>query len=155
MQLPQASGLQRTEEVTARVGKLLGEYPEVVSCTGINGYSVMEGGELSNAATLLLFYRIGNFVREKGKARSTSSTISMCVRKNRRSCCICRESSVDFGAGSKRRIGFGIAGYSESGNNRTRKCGRCLVDGGAGHSRVGYGEQFFSGKFSPILFERR
>lgn len=73
VQLPQASGLQRTEEVTARVGKLLGEYPEVVSCTGINGYSVMEGGELSNAATL--FVVLQNWELRKGKGKSTFDII--------------------------------------------------------------------------------
>lgn len=73
VQLPQASGLQRTEEVTARVGKLLGEYPEVVSCTGINGYSVMEGGELSNAATL--FVVLQNWELRKGKGKSAFDII--------------------------------------------------------------------------------
>ncbi len=73
VQLPQASGLQRTEEVTARVGKLLGEYPEVVSCTGINGYSVMGGGELSNAATL--FVVLQNWELRKGKGKSAFDII--------------------------------------------------------------------------------
>ena len=73
VQLPQASGLQRTEEVTARVGKLLGEYTEVVSCTGINGYSVMEGGELSNAATL--FVVLQNWELRKGKGKSAFDII--------------------------------------------------------------------------------
>ncbi len=73
VQLPQASGLQRTEEVTACVGKLLGEYPEVVSCTGINGYSVMEGGELSNAATL--FVVLQNWELRKGKGKSAFDII--------------------------------------------------------------------------------
>lgn len=73
VQLPQASGLQRTEEVTARVGKLLGEYPEVVSCTGINGYSVMEGCELSNAATL--FVVLQNWELRKGKGKSAFDII--------------------------------------------------------------------------------
>lgn len=73
VQLPQVSGLQRTEEVTARVGKLLGEYPEVVSCTGINGYSVMEGGELSNAATL--FVVLQNWELRKGKGKSAFDII--------------------------------------------------------------------------------
>lgn len=73
VQLPQASGLQRTEEVTARVGKLLGEYPEVVSCSGINGYSVMEGGELSNAATL--FVVLQNWELRKGKGKSAFDII--------------------------------------------------------------------------------
>ena len=73
VQLPQASGLQRTEEVTARVGKLLGEYPEVVSCTGINGYSVMGGGELSNATTL--FVVLQNWELRKGKGKSAFDII--------------------------------------------------------------------------------
>ena len=73
VQLPQASGLQRTEEVTARVGKLLGEYPEVVSCTGIKGYSVMEGGELSYAATL--FVVLQNWELRKGKGKSAFDII--------------------------------------------------------------------------------
>lgn len=73
VQLPQASGLQRTEKVTARVGKLLGEYPEVVSCTGINGYSVMGGGELSNAATL--FVVLQNWELRKGKGKSAFDII--------------------------------------------------------------------------------
>ena len=73
VQLPQASGLQRTEEVTTRVGKLLGEYPEVLSCTGINGYSVMEGGELSNAATL--FVVLQNWELRKGKGKSAFDII--------------------------------------------------------------------------------
>ena len=136
MQLPQASGLQRTEEVTARVGKLLGEYPEVVSCTGINGYSVMEGGELSNAATL--FVVLQNWELRKGKGKSTFDIIDdFNVRAQK------IEEAVVYAVNPPSISGLGVSGglalelqdIRNLGNNRTRKCGRCLVDGGAGHSR--------------------
>ncbi len=51
VQLPPASSLERTQEVGKQINALLDTYPEVKDYIGISGFSVMGGGEQSNAAT--------------------------------------------------------------------------------------------------------
>lgn len=50
-QLPPAASLPRTQEVSRKINKILDSYPEVKTYMGISGFSVMGGGELSNAGT--------------------------------------------------------------------------------------------------------
>ena len=51
VQLPAASSLERTEAVGKQVDAILMEFPEIKTFLGVNGFSVMGGGELPNAAT--------------------------------------------------------------------------------------------------------
>ena len=51
VQLPAASSLERTEVVGKQIDAILMQYPEIKTFLGVNGFSVMGGGELPNAAT--------------------------------------------------------------------------------------------------------
>lgn len=51
VQLPAASSLERTELVGKQIDAILMQYPEIKTFLGVNGFSVMGGGELPNAAT--------------------------------------------------------------------------------------------------------
>ena len=51
VQLPAASSLERTEVVGKQIDAILMQYPEIKTFLGVNGFSVMRGGELPNAAT--------------------------------------------------------------------------------------------------------
>ena len=51
VQLPAASSLERTEMVGKQIDAILMQYPEIKTFLGVNGFSVMGGGELPNAAT--------------------------------------------------------------------------------------------------------
>ncbi|MBQ8423376.1 MAG: multidrug efflux RND transporter permease subunit [Coprobacter sp.] len=73
VQLPPAASLQRTEAVTARIGKLLEKYPAVKYYTTINGFSIMEGGNASNGATL--FVVLENWKQRKSKAESVFAIV--------------------------------------------------------------------------------
>ncbi len=68
VQLPPAASLQRTEAVTAAIGRILNAYPEVESYTTINGFSIMESGNASNGATL--FVVLENWKKRKAKNES-------------------------------------------------------------------------------------
>ena len=46
VQLPPASSLERTQNVGKQVEKILSSYPEVKTYLGVNGFSIMGGGEL-------------------------------------------------------------------------------------------------------------
>ncbi|MDQ9752947.1 efflux RND transporter permease subunit, partial [Acinetobacter baumannii] len=51
VQLPPAASLERTCRVGEQLDSLLATYPEVETYLGVNGFSIMGGGKLSNAAT--------------------------------------------------------------------------------------------------------
>ena len=65
VQLPAASSLERTEEVGKQIDDILKQYPEVKTFLGVNGFSVMGGGELPNAATY--FVGLKNWKERPGK----------------------------------------------------------------------------------------
>lgn len=65
VQLPPASSLERTQEVGKQINALLDTYPEVKDYIGISGFSVMGGGEQSNAATYFVVLKTGMSVRGK------------------------------------------------------------------------------------------
>lgn len=54
VQLPPASSLERTQAVGKQINKILDSYPEIKDYIGISGFSVMGGGEQSNAATYFI-----------------------------------------------------------------------------------------------------
>lgn len=74
VQLPPASSLERTQAVGKQINALLDSYPEVKNYIGISGFSVMGGGEQSNAATY--FVVLNNWKERKGKAHTASAIVN-------------------------------------------------------------------------------
>lgn len=64
-QLPPAASLNRTEAVGKQIDKILDSYPEIKTYIGVNGFSIMGGGELSNAGTYFVILK--NWNDEKAK----------------------------------------------------------------------------------------
>ena len=54
VQLPPASSLSRTEAVAAKVEKIITSYPEVKTNISISGFSIMNSGRQSNAASIFV-----------------------------------------------------------------------------------------------------
>ena len=73
VQLPPASSLERTQAVGKQINALLDTYPEVKNYIGISGFSVMGGGEQSNAATY--FVVLKNWNERKGKKHTASAVV--------------------------------------------------------------------------------
>ena len=74
VQLPAASSLERTEEVGKQIDDILKQYPEVKTFLGVNGFSVMGGGELPNAATY--FVVLKNWKERPGKEHSAQAVVN-------------------------------------------------------------------------------
>lgn len=74
VQLPPAASLERTEAVGQQINKILSSYPEVQNFIGISGFSVMGGGEQSNAGTYFVILK--NWDERKGKAHSAQSVVN-------------------------------------------------------------------------------
>lgn len=66
-QLPPASSLARTEAVTAKIEKILDSYPEVKTNIAISGFSILNNGEQSNAASIFVVLRDWKERKEKGQ----------------------------------------------------------------------------------------
>ncbi len=73
IQLPPAASLGRTEAVTRRVEKILASYPEVKTNISISGFSIMNGGEQSNAASI--FVVLKDWKERKGKEHSVTAIV--------------------------------------------------------------------------------
>lgn len=73
VQLPPAASLSRTEAVVSRVEKILATYPEVRTNISISGFSIMNSGEQSNAATI--FVVLEDWKKRRGKEHSASSVV--------------------------------------------------------------------------------
>lgn len=73
-QLPPAASLPRTQEVSRKINKILDSYPEVKTYMGISGFSVMGGGELSNAGTY--FVVLKNWNERKGKGHTAQDVVT-------------------------------------------------------------------------------
>lgn len=73
-QLPPASSLNRTEAVSKQINRILDSYPEVKTYIGINGFSIMGGGELSNAGTYFVILK--NWKERKGKEHTAQSVVN-------------------------------------------------------------------------------
>ena len=71
VQLPAAASLSRTEAVTAKVEKILASYPEVETDIAVSGFSIMNNGEQSNAASI--FVVLKDWKERKGKAHSAAA----------------------------------------------------------------------------------
>ena len=73
VQLPPASSLERTQAVGKQINKILDSYPEVKDYIGISGFSVMGGGEQSNAATYFIVLK--NWNERKGKKHTAEAVV--------------------------------------------------------------------------------
>ncbi len=73
VQLPAASSLERTEAVGKQVDAILMEFPEIKTFLGVNGFSVMGGGELPNAATY--FVVLKDWKERRGKEHSAQAVV--------------------------------------------------------------------------------
>ena len=73
-QLPPAASLNRTEAVGKQIDKILDSYPVVKSYIGVNGFSIMGGGELSNAGTYFVILK--NWNERKGKEHTASAVVN-------------------------------------------------------------------------------
>ncbi len=74
IQLPPAASLERTQEVGKQVDKILSTYPEIKTYMGVSGFSIMGGGEQSNAATY--FVVLKNWDERKGKQHSAQAIVN-------------------------------------------------------------------------------
>lgn len=73
-QLPPAASLNRTEAVGKQIDKILDSYPEIKTYIGVNGFSIMGGGELSNAGTYFVILK--NWNERKGKEHTASAVVN-------------------------------------------------------------------------------
>ena len=89
VQLPAASSLERTEAVGKQIDAILMRYPEIKTFLGVNGFSVMGGGELPNAATY--FVVLKNWKERPGKEHSAQAVVE---RFNREAYALVQEAQV-------------------------------------------------------------
>lgn len=89
VQLPNAASLERTQETTAKITGYLDTYPEVKTYIVINGYSMLQSGNLSNGATI--FVMLKNWKDRKGKNETASAIID---RLNRQAALDIQEATV-------------------------------------------------------------
>ena len=89
VQLPAASSLERTEEVGKQIDALLKQAPEVKTFLGVNGFSVMGGGELPNTATY--FVVLKDWKDRPGKEHSARAVVD---RFNRQAYGVVQEAQV-------------------------------------------------------------
>lgn len=74
VQLPPAASLERTQAVGQQVNDILATYPEVENYIGISGFSIMGGGEQSNAATY--FVVLKPWGDRKGKEHTAAAVVN-------------------------------------------------------------------------------
>lgn len=72
-QLPAAASLSRTEAVARKIDKILSTYPEVKTNISISGFSIMNNGEQSNAASV--FVVLKDWKERQGTAHSASAIV--------------------------------------------------------------------------------
>ena len=89
VQLPAASSLERTEAVGKQIDAILKQYSEIKTFLGVNGFSVMGGGELPNAATY--FVVLKNWKERPGKEHSAQAVVN---RFNREAYALVQEAQV-------------------------------------------------------------
>ena len=68
VQLPPASSLSRTEEVAAKVERIITSYPEVKTNISISGFSIMNSGRQSNAASIFVVLKDWSLRKKKSES---------------------------------------------------------------------------------------
>lgn len=89
VQLPAASSLDRTQMVGKQIDAILEQYPEVKTFLGVNGFSIMGGGQLPNAATY--FVVLKNWKERAGKEHTVQAVVD---RFNRQAYGMIQEAQV-------------------------------------------------------------
>ena len=74
VQLPPASSLSRTEAVAAKVEDIVSQYPEVKTNISISGFSIMNNGRQSNAASV--FVVLKDWSLRKKKSESAADVVA-------------------------------------------------------------------------------
>lgn len=73
VQLPPASSLSRTEAVAAKVEEIVASYPEVKTNVSISGFSILNNGRQSNAASV--FVVLKDWSKRKKKSESAAALV--------------------------------------------------------------------------------
>ncbi len=73
VQLPPAASLSRTEAAAAKVEKIVSSYPEVKTNISISGYSILNNGQQSNAASV--FVVLKDWSERKGKEQKAAAIV--------------------------------------------------------------------------------
>ena len=73
VQLPPASSLSRTEAVASKVENIIKSYPEVKTNISISGFSIMNNGRQSNAASV--FVVLKDWSERKSKEQSAAAVV--------------------------------------------------------------------------------
>ncbi|MBR6691451.1 MAG: efflux RND transporter permease subunit [Bacteroidaceae bacterium] len=68
IQLPPASSLSRTESVAAQVEDIISSYPEVKTNISISGFSILNSGRQSNAASVFVVLKDWSERKKKGES---------------------------------------------------------------------------------------
>lgn len=68
VQLPPASSLSRTEAVAGKVEDIVSQYPEVKTNISISGFSIMNNGRQSNAASVFVVLKDWSLRKKKGES---------------------------------------------------------------------------------------
>ena len=68
IQLPPASSLSRTESVAAQVEDIISSYPEVKTNISISGFSILNSGRQSNAASVFVVLKEWSERKKKGES---------------------------------------------------------------------------------------
>jgi hydrophobe/amphiphile efflux-1 (HAE1) family protein len=68
VQLPPASSLSRTEAVAAKVENIISSYPEVKTNISISGFSIMNNGRQSNAASVFVVLKDWSLRKKKSES---------------------------------------------------------------------------------------
>ena len=71
IQLPPASSLARTEAVADKVAKIISAFPEVKTNISISGFSIMNGGRQSNAASVFVVLEDWSLRKKKSQSAAT------------------------------------------------------------------------------------
>lgn len=74
IQLPPASSLSRTEAVASKVEDIISSYPEVKTNISISGFSIMNSGRQSNAASV--FVVLKDWSERKAKGESAADIVA-------------------------------------------------------------------------------
>ena len=68
VQLPPAASLSRTEQTAGEIERILAGYPEVKTFISISGFSIMNSGKQSNAASVFVVLKDWSLRKEKSQA---------------------------------------------------------------------------------------
>ena len=71
VQLPPASSLSRTEQISKEVENIIAQYPEVKTYISISGFSIMNSGRQSNAASLFVVLKDWSLRKEKSQSAAS------------------------------------------------------------------------------------